>query len=238
MVIRIFAVVSGLLAGALPAATCAAILLINDPTLPASGDGFNITRDTETGLDWLDIDVTVGRTFNDLTGGDGSNEFLPGGDFPGFRYARQVEVTGAQNGPQLPSLYRSLGISPFDYSSIGGYAVSRAVISIGGCLGACAVNVYFPNVPAAAYGYLFGTVLNNNGVTPALLSIETFRTQGFNWGRSEPFGAPAFVGLLPPNNLPLLQGNWLVRASPIPLPAPILLLLGGLIGLALRVRPR
>ena len=103
----------------LPTMAVGAIDLINDPSLPASADGFNITRDTSTGLEWLDLDVTVGRSFDDMTGVDGSDEFGPGGNFEGFRYARRKELTGAFNGPQLPSLYRSLGVSSFSFSSIG-----------------------------------------------------------------------------------------------------------------------
>ena len=68
------------------------------------------------------MDVSVGRTFDDLTGVDGTNEFAPGEDFEGFRYARKVEIDGAQNGPPLPSLFASLPqpISPFFFSDIGG----------------------------------------------------------------------------------------------------------------------
>lgn len=79
----------------------ASIVLVNDPNLGISADGFNITRDTSTGLEWLDLDLSVGRKFDDLTGVDGSNEFLTGGDFEGFRYATHLELTGAVNGLSL-----------------------------------------------------------------------------------------------------------------------------------------
>jgi hypothetical protein len=222
----------------------AAIVLLNDPSLPASADGFNITRDTSTGLDWLDVDVSVGRTFADLTGADGSNEFVAGGDFEGFRYATRVELTGAQNGPQLPSLYLSLAVSPFDFSSIGGYAKVRPVLEVVGCFGACAVQQWFTNVPAAGYGYVNGTLVQNNGATEATASLETFRSQGFNWGRSETFGPPVLVDLLPPNDAfvpPVLKGNWLVRASTeivVPVPPSIVLVLGCLGILTARQRSR
>lgn len=218
-------------------ALLAAIVLVNNPTLPASADGFNITRDTSTGLDWLDVDVSVGRTHADLTGADGSNEFIAGGDFAGFRYATKVELTGAQNGPQLPSLFLSLGLSPFDYSSIAGYAAVRSLLAINGCFGACAVAQYFPGVTPAAYGYIYGTILEND-LSVGIASLETFRTQGFNWGRHEPNFSPVFPGLLPPNPLPVMQGNWLVRATVVPLPAPFALLLAGMALLGLGAQRR
>lgn len=191
-----------------------AIILISDPLLPASADGFNITRDTSTGFEWLDLDVSAGRTFNDLTGNDGSNEFIAGGDFAGFRYATRLELTGAVNGPQLDSLYKSLGISPFDFSSIGGYSDARSLITIAGCFGSC-----------ASYGYSNGILLENDGITEVSASMEAFTSQGFNWGRSSTSTGPI---LFPPNDLfPLQQGNWLVRSTVVPLPASILLFLSG-----------
>lgn len=176
----------------------AAIQLINDPSLPPSADGFNITRETETQLEWLDVDVTAGRTFADLTGADGTDEFAPGGDYVGWRYATRLELTGAINGPQEPSLYRSLGVGASSFSSIGGYSVARSVIAVAGCFGSC-----------AQYGYTSGNLLDNDRVTPAVASMEAFQSQGQNWGRSATSGLPVFF---PPNDVfPVEQGNWLVR---------------------------
>lgn len=194
-----FARASLLLIATLPATSgLAALQLINDPSLPASADGANITRDTDTQLEWLDVDVTSGRTFEDLTGADGSDEFGPGGDFEGWRYATRFELTGAVNGPQEPSLYRSLGVSPFGFSSIGGYTQARSLITIAGCFGSC-----------AQYGYTSGNLLQNDRVTPAVASMEAFRSQGQDWGRSATNGLPIFF---PPNDtFAVEQGNWLVR---------------------------
>ncbi len=218
-----------------PSASFAALVLYNDPSLPASADGMNITRDTSTGLEWLDVDVSVGRTFDDLTGVDGTNEFIPGGDFAGFRYAIKQELTGAQNGPQLPSLHLSLGISPFSFSDIGSYPDVRGLLAINGCFGACAVAQYFQGVAPAAYGYVYGAILLNDGVTEAEASLETFRHGSNNWGRHNPSSPPVINN--PPNDAfvpPVLKGNWLVRA--VPIPAPFVLLLTGLTILTVRTK--
>jgi hypothetical protein len=47
----------------------------------------SITRDTDTGLDWLDVPLSEGRSYNDV-----SLQLGPGGDFEGFRYADHGEV--------------------------------------------------------------------------------------------------------------------------------------------------
>src|SRR5678816_4482770 len=61
----------------------ATLVELDDPQFgPAS-----ITRDTEQGLDWLDVPISAGRSYNDV-----STQFGVGGDFEGFRYATKDEV--------------------------------------------------------------------------------------------------------------------------------------------------
>jgi uncharacterized repeat protein (TIGR01451 family) len=52
-----------------------------------AGDNL-ITRDTTSGLDWLDLTQTANRSYNDV-----SSQLGTGGQFAGFRYATQAEVT-------------------------------------------------------------------------------------------------------------------------------------------------
>lgn len=47
----------------------------------------SVTLDTGTGLRWLDVDISVNRSFNDVSG-----QFGAGGDFEGWRYATGAEV--------------------------------------------------------------------------------------------------------------------------------------------------
>ena len=47
----------------------------------------NITRDTATGLDWLDLTETNGRSYNDI-----SSKLGAGQEFDGWRYASVTEV--------------------------------------------------------------------------------------------------------------------------------------------------
>ena len=52
----------------------------------------SVTFDSATNLEWLDVTHSRNRSLNDLTGVDGSNEFLVGGDFEGWRYATEQDV--------------------------------------------------------------------------------------------------------------------------------------------------
>ncbi len=60
----------------------------NDSTLPSyqSADGFNITTDTLTNLDWLDIDTTTNISFDEMSA------LIGVGELQGFRYATLSEI--------------------------------------------------------------------------------------------------------------------------------------------------
>lgn len=66
----------------------ASILDSNDTTLVSypSADSNNITTDTATGLDWLDIDTTTNVSYDDMV------NLLGVGELADFRYATQPEV--------------------------------------------------------------------------------------------------------------------------------------------------
>lgn len=67
------------------------VILIHDSTIQGNGsmptDGFNLTRDTATGLDWLDLTLSQGRSHAEIIG-----EFEAGGRYEGFRYANSSEL--------------------------------------------------------------------------------------------------------------------------------------------------
>ena len=66
----------------------AALISVGDAVF---GDD-SVTRDTATGFEWLDLTISTNRSWGDLVGLDGSNEFVAGGDFDGWRYATLSEV--------------------------------------------------------------------------------------------------------------------------------------------------
>lgn len=206
----------------------AALLHINDPSLPASADGFNISRDTSTGLDWLDVAVSAGRSYEDLTGVDGSNEFDPGGDFEGFRYATFVDIDGNTAAGRQNSLLKSAGLGVMVFSDLGSYADVRALLDYVGCSGSC-----------GAYGYALGTAVfidQNNNMLVSDVIVEAFRSlQGLSYGRASydnipPLELDPFVTNVSVD-YPIVRGNWLVRDTVVPVPAAVWLFGSGLIGL-------
>jgi len=69
----------------------AAIQVANDASIVGNGsaalDGFNLTRDTATGLEWLDVTLSSNWSFNAVNAARD-----PGEQFAGFRYATREEV--------------------------------------------------------------------------------------------------------------------------------------------------
>jgi hypothetical protein len=59
-------------------------LIVQDWQTAADGA---LTYDTETGLQWLDVDASFHRSFDDV-----STQFGMGGNFEGFRYASEAET--------------------------------------------------------------------------------------------------------------------------------------------------
>jgi hypothetical protein len=69
---------------ALAASPAQAILVSQSDTVFGAE---SVTLDTGTGLEWLDVDRSVNRSFNEVSGQLGT-----GGDFQGWRYATGAEV--------------------------------------------------------------------------------------------------------------------------------------------------
>ncbi len=79
----------------LTASAGAALISLDDPVFGAG----SITRDTATGLDWLDVPISQGRTFLDVAG-----EFGSGGDFEGFRHATEAEFQSLVVNAGIPDI--------------------------------------------------------------------------------------------------------------------------------------
>jgi hypothetical protein len=185
----------------------AALLEMNDASLPASLDGNNLSEDTVTGLQWLDVTVSADRTFDDIVGNDGTNEFAPGGDFEGFRHATSDELTGWNAGPQLDSLFTNFGFNSV-FSAIGPYGAVRGYLAVLGCHGSC-----------GQYGRIYGIyVANTDPLDPEWAEVEAFSSQGADWGS---LGVSATDASLPwpVNSGDVHTGHYLVRSAAAPVPA-------------------
>ncbi|MCR9096422.1 MAG: PEP-CTERM sorting domain-containing protein [bacterium] len=192
----------------------------DDPTLPPSPDARNITHDASTGLDWLDLTVTEGRSFDDIVGNDGTDELGPGGDFEGFRYATAFEVTGWQNGPQANSLYANFSFAS-SFASIGGFPLVRDFMSYLGC--ATGAN-------CGSHGFVQGVcVADDTESSPRWARIEASISQGNDFGSVTGCSFTSPQTASPTNDSAGSYGHFLVR---VPEPATGLMLATGIGGLA------
>jgi hypothetical protein len=196
---------------AAPGDSRAGLISLNDPSLPASADGFNITLDTSTGLEWLDVAVSADYTFQTI-----QSQFGPGGLFHGFRYATDLELTGNTPQGQVDSLFKSAGIGPAIVFSQANYALVRGLMGFVGSSG-----------NTAQFGYAYGSVVSAQNPSVELDGkIEALFSQGSDTGES---GVTAFGAFGPRAinttdvGLPVVRGNWLVRAESTPEPSSALL---------------
>jgi hypothetical protein len=76
----------------LAGSTARAVLVqVNDPLIDGNftytRDGFNITRDTQSGLDWLDVTLSTGYSYNQVV-----EQLGDGRAFEGFHFAMEAEL--------------------------------------------------------------------------------------------------------------------------------------------------
>ncbi len=202
-------------------ASAAQIYEYDDPSLPASPDGFNITYDASTDTEWLDLTVSEGRTFDDIVGNDGTDELGPGGDYEGFRYASALEVHGWSAAPQIDSLYKSFDING-SFASIAGYPIVRNLMSYIGCS---------PTSNCANLGMIQGVCVDDaTESVPRWGMAQATISQGYNFGavggcvNSSPLVSHSS------NNSSASYGHFLIR---VPEPDAILQLATGTIMLTL-----
>lgn len=67
----------------------------------------SITQDSDTGLEWLDLNKSILRSFDDVSG-----QFGVGGDFEGWRYGTITEVTQLVANGGFPTPYSSSPATP------------------------------------------------------------------------------------------------------------------------------
>jgi len=159
-----------------------------------------------TGLDYLEVDLSEGRTFDDLVGNDGTDEFASGGDFEGWRHATGLELTGWSAQPQIDSLFKNFGFTS-EFSSIGPYSSVRDFLGHVVYWGSC-----------ASYGCAYGIYTKEgDSDDPEWAKIEAFASSGYSWGSVGVADTEVFTPH-PTNGPSETFGHFLVRPSPPPVP--------------------
>ena len=166
-----------------------------------------ITRDTTSQRDWLDLTLTQGESYNDV-----QLDIAPGGRFEGFRHALLGEIESflTDSGIILPSFFPNIPNAPLIADTIGllGETFSDKSPASYAC------GVYESGMAAGPFGTAH--------YTACLVSSPS----GGQWVPNYELQNDALRGRV-------LNGNWLVRDSPllstIPEPSTIPLVLVSLV---------
>lgn len=146
----------------------------------------SITIDTDTRLDWLDVNLSVNRSFNDVAG-----QFGPGGIFSGWRHANISEITSLFEGGNIRATSSGLGVQNVTDESAGVF---------NGLFGATEVF----NVGSAITGFFEdGSLSGKTGIAQVV-----HRPVTTNASTSIIFADSQSRNLANPT-----LGNWLVRPS-------------------------
>ena len=182
------------------AASADAALIERDLFTP--GDHY-LTWDTTTGLEWLDLTLTIGISYNDIAAGYGGYTTTHG-----FTFAAQADTT---------TLFANAGLSPVSGTSSDAakVAAGTALIALVGCTANCATT-------PASRGF---ADLNNFSAT-----VATAPALSINLGVSVAWDADG-AGILGKTQAIAGDGSWLVRTAVVPVPTALWLLGSGLLGL-------
>jgi len=174
-----------------------------------AGDNL-ITLDTNTGLNWLDLDVTANLSYSTVLGQLGT-----GGQFEGWRFATNAEVV---------ALWANFNIDLSSGAPLNNAGLDTNIITASAMLGNTLCNY---DCNATPYGTL--------GLTADPASTAGTRSwMGAYYYAPNDNSLYLTDGLLSMGDYDaaIHTGSYLVQASPVPVPAAVWLFGTGLIGLA------
>jgi len=195
----------------------------------------NITRDTGTGLDWLDVTMTTGLTINEVFAQMGS-----GGTYEGWRYATVTELDQlVTNFGFIPNTPCTSGYTNCVSSQPGDDPIIETMIrTLGDTYAQEFPQLDYSNGAGETFGYVRDNISYNviNGSNPNNSYSVAFFEDYEYIDYCQSAGCPRVVDL---NDWVVLNGgasgnrigSFLVTASPVPVPATVWLFGSGLMGL-------
>ncbi len=203
-----------------------------------------ITRDTDTGLDWLDVTETRGLSYNQVAAQLGD-----GGDYEGYRYATMAEwdqliinfgIGASSRGCLWGSLhcYEGPGMSgdsPLVEQIIHtlGDTVDARFDEVSHLIAGTYYDIDFvrPDAAGGTHGIIGVHDVHGDWFVATISDFESsVRSTG------QPFGDEDDVimtvnGAVNPDDIGVLRGSFLVAPSAVPIPAAGWLFMSALIGL-------
>ena len=200
---------------ALPFIAHAALMPANDTFF---GDG-SLTIDTSTNLAWLDLSITAGISFNEV-----SNELGNGGIYSGYRFASLDEVFSLYVEAQIPDIN---DVGDFGIGTIANAAPALALIELMGPSSQTHAGVILSEIAGFSSQHVF-----MNGFDLIQMPDVIVREGVTFDGGTESFGEAFTTGtwILPGNSYEGV-GSWLVKPAVVPITPAIWLFGSGLIGL-------
>ena len=201
----------------------------------------SITRDTNTGLDWLDVTETRGLSYAAV-----SAELGPGGTYEGYRFATTAELDQLIMDFGYVAVNTNCDYSALhcDYNVAGdSLIIENMILTLGDTYKAMSDEEgYDIDVDSNGAGYLNGILGSSNrapgsGFDYAVISDGEFVNRGTDY----PYGdAPDVVssshGSLGEYEHYTTFGSFLVAPSPVPVPAASWLFLSAIVGLVGKMR--
>ncbi len=192
----------------------AGLIEVTDPASP--GGVNNVTQDTATGLDWLDLTASGGISYDDIT-----LQFAPSGTYDGWRHATGAEVSGLFTGSAGLTLGNQAGVVDPNATQ---FVALVGITQSGGATGDVIARGRYNDDASGTQSNLAGSAF------VAYRPLSTFFPS---------FTEASILDDQPVINsvVPSGAGHWLVRAT-VPEPSALALAALALVGCAVRRRRR